>query len=116
MKTVDDYCAPFVRLDGATIRHLNVTGGIYSSHKYAASIVSIIDGDKPTTLLDCNSNCLLWADNKLKDDATFGGLVGLVKESCKADPVIKDCMFTGSITAFSSYSGGFVGYTNLKMS
>ena len=27
-----DYCAPFVRLDGATIRHLNVTGAVYTSH------------------------------------------------------------------------------------
>ena len=111
-EVIDDYCAPFVRLDGATIRHLNVKGGIYSSHKYAASIASIIDGDRTTTILDCNSSCTLWADSKLKEDATFGGLVGLVKETCKADPVIKDCTFTGNITNFCTNSATFVGFTN----
>ena len=46
---VDDYCAPFVRLDGATIRHLKVEGRVFSKKKFAAGIVSFIDGDEPTT-------------------------------------------------------------------
>ena len=112
LEVVDAYCAPFIRLDGATICHLNVTGSVYSSHKYAAGIASIIDGDKSTTLLDCHSSCLLWAESNLKDDATFGGLVGVVNATCKADPLIKDCTFTGRITHFSTNSGGFVGWTN----
>ena len=108
---VDDYCAPFIRLDGATIRHLNVTGSIYSNHKFAGSIASIIDGDKATTIIDCHSECVLYAGEKVKGDATFGGLVGYVNASCKADPTIKDCTFTGHITMYASYSGGMVGWT-----
>ena len=108
---VDDYCAPFVRLDGATIRHLNVTGAIYSNHKFAASIASIIDGDRPTTIVDCHADCILYAGEKVKGDATFGGLIGYVNASCKADPTIKDCTFTGRITMHAACSGGLVGWT-----
>ena len=108
---VDDYCAPFIRLDGATIRHLNVTGSIYSNHKFAASIASIIDGDKATTIVDCHSDCVLYAGEKVKGDATFGGLVGYVNASCKADPTIENCTFTGHITMYASCSGGMVGWT-----
>lgn len=35
---VNDYCAPFSLLEGATVRHLKVTGSIFSSHKWAAGI------------------------------------------------------------------------------
>ena len=110
-ETVDDFCAPFVLVDGATIRHLNVTGDIFCSHKYAASIVSMIDGDKATNIMDCSSDCLLRADNNLRDDATFGGIVGVVKESCTASPTLKDCTFTGDITGLCTRSAGMVGYT-----
>ena len=58
---VDEYCAPFVLLEGATIRHLNVTGSIYSDHKQGAGIASLIDGSKPTTLIDCQVSSLLNA-------------------------------------------------------
>ena len=73
---ISDYCAPFVRLDGATIRHLNVTGEVYTSHKFAAGIASIINGSEPTTIMDCHVSSKLYADNSLASDATFGGLVG----------------------------------------
>ena len=109
---VNNYCAPFVRLDGATIRHLNVNGSIYSKHKYSAGIACIIDGNKPTTLLDCHVSTLLYAGADIKDDASFGGLIGIVKESCTASPGIKDCTFTGAFTMFSAKSGGMVGYTS----
>lgn len=75
---VDDYCAPFVRLGGATIRQLTVKGAIYSKHKFAAGIASIVDGSEPTTLIDCHVSSILDAGDGLQSDATFGGLVGVV--------------------------------------
>ncbi len=111
MELIDDYCAPFILVNGATIRHLNVTGGIFSSRKFAASIVSMIDGDKPTSIVDCNSDCLLWAGNNLSGDATFGGIVGVVNENCTASPTLKDCTFTGNVTGLCVRSAGMVGYT-----
>ena len=109
---ISDYCAPFVRLDGATIRHLNVTGDVYTSHKFAAGIASIINGSEPTTIMDCHVSSKLYADNSLASDATFGGLVGVVKGECSAEPVIKECSFTGSITGHPAGSGGIVGYAH----
>ena len=109
---VDDYCAPFVRLDGATIRHLNVTGGVYSNHKFAAGIASIINGSKQTTIMDCHVSSILYGGEGVKADATFGGLVAEVKKECTAEPVIKDCSFTGSITMYAAGSSGMVGYAH----
>lgn len=111
-QTVDDYCAPFVRLDGATIRDLKVTGAVYSSHKYAAGIASLIDGATVTTIDGCHVSSLLFASNELSADATFGGIVALVNATCGADPVISNCSFTGSFTFYPTRSGGFVGYAN----
>ena len=54
VQAVDDYCAPFVLLNGATIRHLRVTGTIYSKHMHAAGIASLITGANPTTIDDCH--------------------------------------------------------------
>lgn len=109
---INNYCAPFVCLDGATIRHLNVKGSIYSKHKYSAGIACIIDGNKSTTLLDCHVSSFLDASADIKNDASFGGLIGIVNESCTVSPSIKDCTFTGAITMFSAKSGGMVGFTS----
>ena len=95
---VDDYCAPFVRLDGATIRHLKVKGSIFSRHKFAAGIASLIDGSRTTTIDDCHVSSRLFADSNLSSDATFGGLAAVVEGSCTASPVIKNCSFTGGFS------------------
>ena len=109
---VDEYCAPFVLLEGATIRHLNVTGSIYSDHKQGAGIASLIDGSKPTTLMDCHVSSLLNAGSKLSGDACFGGLVGYVPPTCTASHTITDCSFTGSIVGWADRTGGLVGFTH----
>ena len=109
---VDDYCAPFVRLNGATIRHLNVTGSIYSNHMYAAGIASIIDGSSVTTIADCHVSSLLYAGPNLSSDASFGGIAGNVPSTCQADPIIQGCTFNGRIKGNATRSSGLVGYTN----
>ena len=112
---VDDFCAPFIRLDGATIRHLKVKGGIFSRHKFAAGIASLIDGSRPTTIANCHVSSRLFADSSLSADATFGGLVGVVKSSCTASPVIKNSSFSGGFSGWATRSGGLVGYTHLPI-
>ena len=113
---IDDYCAPFVHLQGATIRHLKVTGEVYSRHKYAAGIASIIDGQGTTTIDDCDVSSTLDSDEEYFDengDASFGGIVGLVKSTCTANPVITDCTFTGKLYNFGC--AGMVGYTYIPV-
>ena len=111
VQPVNELCAPFIHLDGATIRHLKVTGTVYSSHKFAAGIASLIDGTQTTTIDDCHVSSELWADNSIISDATFGGLVGAVSERCTQGPVVRNSSFTGEITAFATCSAGLVGYT-----
>ena len=112
---VDDFCAPFVRLDGATIRHLKVKGSIYSRHMHSAGIASLIDGSQTTTINDCHVSSRLFAESSLSSDASFAGLVGNVNPTCTASPVIRNCSFTGGITGWVNRSSGLVGYTNLPI-
>jgi len=85
---------------------------VYSAHKYAAGIASLIDGATATTIDGCHVSSLLFASNELKDDATFGGIVAVVSATCGADPVVKNCTFTGSFVFYPTRSGGFIGYAN----
>lgn len=108
----DDYCAPFVLLEGATIRHLNVGGSVFSNRKFAAGIASMVDGEVATTIFDCHVSIGLYGGDGVRDDATFGGIVGVVQQTCKADPVIRNCSFTGLFTLSSFLSGGMVGFSH----
>ena len=110
---IDDYCAPFVRLDGATIRHLKVEGRVFSKKKFAAGIASFIDGNEPTTIYNCHVSNKLYAHSDLFDDATYGGLVGVVSSTCKASPTIEQCSFTGYISA--NRSSGIVGFAHIPV-
>ena len=109
---VDDFCAPFVKLEGATIRNLKVTGSVFSRHMHTAGIASLIDGSPTTTIEDCHVSSLLYASSKLDSDASFGGLIGNVNPTCEVGPVVRNCSFTGRITGWATRSSGMVGYTN----
>ena len=108
----EDYCAPFILLNGATIQHLRVAGVIYSKHRQAAGIACFIDGDTPTVIDDCKVAGTLWASSALQDDASFGGFVAEVKSTCTAGPTIKDCSFSGLFKGYPNLSGGFIGWTS----
>ena len=105
---VNELCAPFISLDGATIRHFKVTGAVYSSHKFAAGIASLVDGTKATTIYDCHVSSRLWADRAVISDATFGGLVGAVNEDCTQSLQVKNSSFTGEIAFYATCSAGLV--------
>ncbi len=108
----NDYCAPFVLLDGATVRNLKVTGQVFSSHMFAAGIVSRIGGIRATTLSDCHVRSMLSAGSSIKSDASFGGLVGIVNSECIAGPTLQNCSFTGEIRGWANSSAGMVGWTS----
>jgi hypothetical protein len=108
---VSDICAPFIKLNGATIRHLRVTGSIYSSHMHCAGLASKIGGGQPSTIHDCHVSCHLSAASNLIGDSSFGGLVGIV-EGDNTALTITNCTFTGYITGWASHCGGFVGWTD----
>ena len=115
LEFVNDYCAPFIRLDGATIRDLKVTGRIFSNYQFAAGIASVIDGTEATTISSCYVSTEMWAGLSLSSDASFGGIVGTVTPVCTASPTIQNCTFTGLITGYSTRSGGMVGYANIAV-
>ena len=112
---VDDYCAPFIRLDGATIRDLKVTGTVFSGYQFAAGVAVMIDGNAATTISNCYVSSELSASYELRSDASFGGIVGTVNPSCAATPTIESCAFTGVITGSSARSAGMVGYANIPV-
>ncbi len=110
----DEYCAPFVQLEGATVRHLRVTGSVLSRHQWTAGIVARIDGAKATVLSDCHVSSKLVAGNGIDRNTMFGGLVGEVNSTCQANPIIRDCSFTGSIDGWANNCGGMVGWTSTR--
>ncbi len=115
VEAVDEYCAPFVLLAQATVRHLKVTGLVVSSHKYAAGIASRIGGTGATTISDCHVSIEFIASSALSPDATFGGIVGAINDECGTSPTISGCSFTGSFQGWANCCGGMVGWTRVPV-
>ncbi|MBQ8712112.1 MAG: leucine-rich repeat protein, partial [Prevotella sp.] len=114
---VDDYCSPFVFTEAATIRHLNVTGRVYTSRMYAAGIVSSIESTAgPTIIDDCHVSTHMRGASNLDGDASMGGLIGLVQDvgPHTNGPIIRNCSFTGSFGRQGGL-GGLVSYTNIPV-
>lgn len=99
----DLLCAPFTKLNGATVRNIHVKGTMQSAGMHPSCIASDARG---TTLIE---NC--WGEVDIISTKSgwieCASIVGCMKAgSC----TIKDCLFTGSITASGGYNGCFVGY------
>ena len=96
-------CAPFNKLDGATIKNLHIKGTINTAGIHGAGVASDVRG---TTLIqnvwievDVTSTHSGWDE--------CSGIVGCMKAGSLT---ITDCLFSGNVTANSSYNGGFIGY------
>ena len=100
-----DGCAPFLYIDGATIKYLKVAGTITTdSYKYAAGIAAHSYGN--STIKNCWSNVAI--ETTISDDGTHGGLVAVLDAGSLS---ITDCLFDGSITGSNTTNcGGFVGW------
>lgn len=105
-------CAPLYCVSGATIRHLNTEGTIYTNAKFAGGIVSRISGSTSTTIADCHS--AITISSGINGDGTHGGLVAVVSENT-AELLIENCSFTGSLMNtgknVTTDCGGFVGWS-----
>jgi len=99
----DNYVgAPFAKINSATIKNLHVAGTI-NSGGFHPSVVS--DSWGTSTIENVWSSLVItstrggWVE--------CGGIVGCMKNG---NLTIRDCLFTGSITASGGYNGCFVGY------
>ena len=94
--------APFAKINGATIKNLHVAGTI-NSGGFHPSVVS--DSWGTSTIENVWSSLVItstrggWVE--------CGGIVGCMKNG---NLTVRDCLFTGSITASGGYNGCFVGY------
>ncbi|MBO6216380.1 MAG: hypothetical protein J6N73_01860 [Prevotella sp.] len=106
------YCAPFVQLNGATIRNLVVGGQVYSSGENTAGIASLVDGTKSTTIESCRVEAIYDLLNN-----GFGGFVGKVLDTCTATLTFNNCSFFGQINSNNGTNeSGFVGYSPVSVS
>lgn len=104
-----DNCAPFLYLDGATIRDLTVSGSVDTSAKYGASIAAHTSGD--TNITNCHSTVSI--NGSISGDGTHGGFVA-VNDSGKL--TFTNCDFKGEFSGSAHSNGGFVGWTNDSIS
>ncbi len=99
-------CAPFSCVSSLTVDNLVVSGDIWSSAKYAGSIVgNVLSG---TCAI---SNCLATATihSTVSGDGTNGGMVGFVTNG--ATLTLTGCRFAGTFDGASTTCwGGFVGW------
>ena len=107
--------APFVLLNGATIKDLKVKGDIYSRSKYAAGLACFVDGARTTTVSGCHVSIELSGSYDVHAEANFGGFVALVKSTVNNTLVFKNCSFQGYLGDFTVGSACFVGFTRIPI-
>ena len=101
----EEYCAPFRRISGATIRNLKTAGNIsISSGRFAAGIVAYTTGS--STITNCSSSMVITST--VADDAACGGIVG----QCGGTNIttLSGCVFNGEMKGGKNNWGGLVGY------
>ncbi|MBR2469304.1 MAG: hypothetical protein IKB43_04015 [Fibrobacter sp.] len=100
------YAAPFRYVNGATIKDLHTSGDIYTSSKFAASIVGFSQGS--TNIANCGSEVAIHSS--VEGDGTHGGLVANI---AAGQVSISNSYFKGSLLGEATYSsGGLVGWLN----
>ena len=105
----EERVAPFRRINGATIRNLNVEGTITTTSKLAAGIVGGL-WQNGSTIENCIANVTINDTNS--GDATHGGICGSFEDVNGAN-TIQNCAFIGAINAPNRNGcGGIVGWTN----
>lgn len=99
--------APFVALDGATIKNLDVQGEIYASGKFASGLASKVQGHD-VNISGCTSGVTIHSSVK-NTGALHGGIVSWT--TINASVNITNCAFSGTIQGEDTYAcGGIIGY------
>ena len=100
-------CAPFLYIEGATIKMLKVAGTISTDYKYAAGFAAHSYGN--CTIQNCWSNVAITSS--YSGTANHAGFVAVHEENGSLN--ITNCLFDGSITGSNTSScSGFVGKRN----
>jgi len=100
------YCAPFSRVDAATIRDLEIAGTITSGGKFAGGLIGQIYYNASVTI----ERCVVSADivSQVDGDGSSGGLIGIMERNSRVN--ISNSAFTGSILGDkTNNNGGFIG-------
>ncbi len=104
--SVQEYCAPFRYIHGATIKNLQTAGIINASAKYAAGIAGYAQNINHIT--SCRSSVVIMSS--IDGDGSHGGLVGEVVKG-NTDVYFEDCLFDGIFSGAKTEKwGGFVGW------
>ena len=104
--SVQEYCAPFRYIHGATIKNLQTAGTINASAKYAAGIAGYAQNINHIT--SCRSSVVIMSS--IDGDGSHGGLVGEVVKGY-TDVYFEDCLFDGVFSGSKTEKwGGFVGW------
>ena len=104
--SVQEYCAPFRYIHGATIKNLQTAGTINASAKYAAGIAGYAQNINHIT--SCRSSVVIMSS--IDGDGSHGGLVGEVVKGY-TDVYFEDCLFDGIFSGAKTEKwGGFVGW------
>ncbi len=104
--SVQEYCAPFRYIHGATIKNLQTAGEINAMAKYAAGIAGYAQNINHIT--SCRSSVVIMSS--IDGDGSHGGLVGEVVKG-NTDVYFEDCLFDGVFSGANTEKwGGFVGW------
>ena len=104
--------APFLSVNGATIKNLHTKGVIITGDKYAAGLISrSMNYNKTTNVINCRSSVEIRSRNTADYDGTHGGFVGVTKESMNIIGCVFDGKFVGQYGPYARSNGGFIGWT-----
>ena len=102
-----DDCAPFLYLDGATVKDLTVAGTITTPERFGASIAAHNYGT--TYINNCKSTVTIQCTATSSDDRTHGGFVAVNEGDAKLN--FTSCEFRGEMLGSNATcNGGFVGW------
>ena len=105
-----DWAAPFLSVDGATIKNLHTKGTLTTSNKHASGLVGHALGN--TTIDNCVVSVVITGS--INGDGTLAGLVG--EHGCgNYTTNISRCVFDGKLltTGNTEQCAGFVGWRNM---
>ena len=97
------YQGLFGRINGATIKNLQVEGSVVSSGNYVGGIVGQVQSG---TLENCSFTGTISCT---KNGGYAGGITGYAGNTKAQTAAITGCFHAGSVTS-SGYAGGIVGY------
>ncbi|MDY6437445.1 MAG: T9SS type A sorting domain-containing protein [Bacteroidales bacterium] len=109
--TGSDWVAPFLALEDATIKNLNLTGTVTTNRMRPASITSFVQGT--VNILNCSSSVNIISNYNSDIDA--GAFVARVNTEQTLN--MTGCVFTGKIIYSDSEGyegGGLVGFTQYQ--